>query len=105
MGKRVKASNAESGSSGVKERRKRPRPLLEQLDEGEKQLATGSGVGESRFAKALGSTDFHTREKGLAALTRSVLRCCEPCPLPASPWRFPASEMPFDGPGLTFPGE
>ena len=105
MGKRVKASNAESGSSGVKERRKRPRPLLEQIDEGEKQLATGSGVGESKFAKALGSTDFHTREKGLAALTRLACLARAPCLFHWLPVARPyATKLPIDGQGLTSSG-
>lgn len=38
---------------------KRERPLLEKVTED----------GNSSFAKALGSVDFHTRERGLQALT------------------------------------
>ena len=80
MGKKVRVGNGDSGSSGVKERRKRPRPILERIDDGHTDLATENRLAESKFAKALGSTDFHTREKGLAALTRlavfgSSLRC------------------------------
>lgn len=34
----------------------------------------GAAEGNSKFARALGSVDYHTREKGLAALTRWLTR-------------------------------
>lgn len=34
----------------------------------------GHSEGNSKFARALGSVDYHTREKGLAALTRWLTR-------------------------------
>ena len=40
--------------------RKRKRPVLEAVQEDD---------GNSKFARALGSVDYHTREKGLQALT------------------------------------
>lgn len=62
-------------------RNKRPRPLVEEVDgcgeagggqDHPREGAPGASkeMGENKFARALGSTDYQTRERGLAALTR-----------------------------------
>eukprot|EP00951_Prasinocladus_malaysianus_P050533 scaffold681435_cov57-Prasinocladus_malaysianus.AAC.3 len=60
------ASKKNSDASNGKRKRKE-RPVVEDIPEPKRvQL----GTGESKFARALGSTDYQTREKGLAALGR-----------------------------------
>ncbi len=52
-----------SGPVATKEKgRKRPRPLLENIQE------DASSAGDSKFARALGSVDAQTRNQGLQAL-------------------------------------
>ena len=47
----------------AKERKEKERPLLEKVSDG------ANGQSNSKFARALGSTDHRTRERGLQALT------------------------------------
>jgi ribosomal RNA-processing protein 1 len=68
---RAAGEGERSGGHGPKRARKE-RPTVEALPAtpAEAAPAVVAQTGESKFARALGSTDFHTREKGLAALTR-----------------------------------
>lgn len=69
--KKHKATDGGADGRATKRPRKQ-RPLVEAVpSEGEgAAAAVVAETGESKFARALGSTDFHTREKGLAALAR-----------------------------------
>uniref|UniRef100_A0A061SC00 Ribosomal RNA-processing protein 1 n=1 Tax=Tetraselmis sp. GSL018 TaxID=582737 RepID=A0A061SC00_9CHLO len=59
--------SCDPGKAGRSLKRKREKPLVEKIPAEQKDL---KGTGESKFARALGSTDFQTRDKGLNALTR-----------------------------------
>ena len=52
----------ENGASRVSKKRKRERPLVEKLPPADSDY-------DNKFARALGSVDWHTREQGLQALT------------------------------------
>jgi ribosomal RNA-processing protein 1 len=57
--------NGKSGSNGVadkKIKKKKVKPVLEEVPE-------NGNDSQSKFARALASTDYQTREKGLQALT------------------------------------
>lgn len=51
-----------------KKRKHKKRPLLERVPAADSR-GSGSDDGNSRFARALGSTDYATREKGVQALS------------------------------------
>jgi hypothetical protein len=51
-----------------------PRPNMKQRLSLEPGLADDTSKGNTKLARALGSPDYHTREKGVRALTRFLLR-------------------------------
>jgi ribosomal RNA-processing protein 1 len=56
-----KGAAAAAQGGAKKQRPRKEKPVLEQVQ-------VGSDAGNSKFARALGSTDYGTREKGLTAL-------------------------------------
>lgn len=63
------AAPAEPKPAGHQHKHKRQHQQPQQQQQQEPH-ADALSAGNSKFARALGSTDFHTREQGLAALSR-----------------------------------
>jgi len=53
-----------------KHKRQHRQPDKQEPQQQQEQQPDALGSGNSKFARALGSTDFHTREQGLQALSR-----------------------------------
>jgi hypothetical protein len=64
------APAADSPASQQQHKHKRQHRQQQPEKEQQQQQADALSAGNTKFARALGSTDFHTREQGLQALSR-----------------------------------